>query len=153
MAGYIVSTLSALAEPVIKGLGYEFWGCILAQGGRRQLLRVYIDSPNGINVEDCALVSRQLSAVLDVEDPLKGNYTLEVSSPGMDRPLFTIDQCQRYVGQTIKIQLREPVEGRRHYRGTLKSIIDDKLCLLVDENKEMVFPFFMVEKANLVPSY
>ena len=117
--------LQAMLAPVIEALGYECWGIEYISQGRHSLLRVYIDHSNGILVEDCEKVSRQVSGILDVEDPIPGEYTLEVSSPGMDRPLFTLEQFNAFVGEQVKIRLRSPYEGRRNFQGLLdrKSVV------------------------------
>ena len=114
--------LQALLAPVVEALGYECWGLEFLSQGRHSLLRVYIDKADGILIEDCETVSRQVSGVLDVEDPISGEYTLEVSSPGMDRPLFTLEQFARYVGEQVKIKLRVPFERRRNFQGVLRGV-------------------------------
>ena len=91
------------------------------------MLRVYIDSENGVGVDDCAKVSRQVSGVLDVEDPISGEYTLEVSSPGMDRPLFKLSQYQDYIGHVVQLRLRMPFDGRRKFKGVLNGIEDEDI--------------------------
>ena len=116
------------------------------------MLRVFIESPNGIGVEDCATVSRQVSAVLDVEDPIPVEYTLEVSSPGMDRPLFTLAQYERYRGELIKLRLRAPFEGRRNFSGELRAIEGDEIVVVVDEH-EYLLPIELIDKANIVPRF
>ncbi|MBS5841860.1 MAG: transcription termination/antitermination protein NusA, partial [Pseudomonas sp.] len=105
--------LQALLAPVVVALGYECWGIEFSAQGRHSMLRVYIDKEGGVLVDDCAIVSRQISGVLDVEDPIAVEYTLEVSSPGMERPLFTLEQFAKYAGEQVKIKLRSPFEGRR----------------------------------------
>ncbi|MCL7571001.1 ribosome maturation factor RimP, partial [Pseudomonas aeruginosa] len=106
--------LQALLAPVVEALGYECWGVEFISQGRHSVLRVYIDRPEGILIDDCEAVSRQVSGILDVEDPISGEYTLEVSSPGMDRPLFTLEQFAKHAGEQVKIRLRSPYEGRRN---------------------------------------
>ena len=100
--------LQALLAPVVEALGYQCWGIEFISQGRHSLLRVYIDHANGILIDDCEKVSRQLSGVLDVEDPISVDYTLEVSSPGMDRPLFTIEQYVAHVGDQVKLSCARP---------------------------------------------
>ena len=115
--------LEELLRPVIEGLGYECWGVEFRPQGKHSLLRVYIDKPKrAISVEDCENVSRQVSGVLDVEDPIQNEYTLEVSSPGMDRPLFRLEQFADYAGHQVQIRLRMAFEGRRKYQGILSGI-------------------------------
>ncbi len=142
--------LQTLLQPVVESLGYEFWGLDFGGRGRTRLLRVYIDGPEGINVEDCARVSRQISALLDVEDPISGEYTLEVSSPGLDRPIFTLDQYARLVGQQAKITLRDAYDGRKNFTGLLKGVEQDEVILQVDA-EEFCFPIETLDRGRLVP--
>jgi Uncharacterized protein conserved in bacteria len=108
------SQLEELLEPVVESMGCELWGLEYFAQGRKSMLRIYIDKkPDGVLVEDCESISRQISSVLDVEDPITGEYTLEVSSPGMDRPLFKLKQFSEYVGETIAIKLRVGFDGGR----------------------------------------
>jgi len=117
-------------EPIVSGLGYEYIGAEVGQTENGQTLRIYIDKPEGIHVEDCATVSRQLNAVIDVEEAngkalISSAYLLEVSSPGVDRPLFTAAQFAQHIMQTVKIKLLAAVDGRRNFKGKLVSV-DDK---------------------------
>ncbi|MDB6063050.1 MAG: ribosome maturation factor RimP [Verrucomicrobiaceae bacterium] len=144
--------LQLILAPPVTALGYEFWGLEYLTHARQAVLRVFIDSPKGITVEDCALVSRQLSAVLDVEDPIAVEYTLEVSSPGMDRPLFTVEQYERYRGEQIKIRLRSPFEGRRNFAGRLVGIEADEVVIVVEDH-EYLLPLEMIDKAEVVPKF
>ncbi len=105
--------LKAMLLPVVEGLGYMFWGLDYLSQGKHSTIRLYIDSEEGVKLEDCEKVSRQVSGVLDVEDPIQGEYVLEVSSPGIDRPLYTLEQFTRYVGEEVAVRLRVPFEGRR----------------------------------------
>jgi len=142
-----------LLEPVVEGLGYEFVGAEYLPQGKHSLLRLYIDHPEtGISVDDCERVSRQVSSVLDVEDPISGHYTLEVSSPGLDRPLFTPEQVGRYVGQEIKLLLSRPVNSRRKMTVELKGIKDNILSVAL-EGDEFEIDFDNIEKAHLVPVF
>lgn len=145
----VVSSLRDILAAVVTGLGYEFVGCELLREGRSALLRVYIDRPEGITVDDCSKVSRQVGATLDVEDPIQGQYTLEVSSPGIERPLFEIDHFKKYVGKFVKLRLEAPLEGRRHLVGELLQVDGNNIHLLMDSN-EIVVPFSNVEKAKLI---
>jgi len=113
---------------------------------------LFIDKESGVSVEDCADVSRQVSAVLDVEDPIADKYNLEVSSPGLDRPLFTLNQFERYLGQEILLHLRIPVADRRKWQGQLAKIENDMITLIVD-GKEQVLAFGNIQKANVVPKF
>jgi len=152
MTGRRNDELQALLQPTVVGLGYELWGVEFLRQGRRSVLRVFIDSPDGITVEDCATVSRQLSALLDVEDPISGEYTLEVSSPGMDRVLFTAEQFARYVGEEVSVRLLRPLQGRRKFKGPLLSANSDEL-VLVQDGQELRLPMDAIDKAQLVPRF
>lgn len=141
--------LHALFEPVVEALGCQLWGVEYAAQGKYSVLRVYIDKENGIDVEDCASVSRQLSGVLDVEDPISGEYTLEVSSPGLDRPLFTLEQYEAYIGHSARVQLRQRFENRRNFKGVIRAVENDEVILVVDDD-QYTLPFEWIEKANIV---
>lgn len=145
-------TLEALIEPIAEAMGLELWGVEFMVHRKSSVLRIYIDRDNGVGLEDCEQLSRQLGAVLDVEDPIPGEYTLEVSSPGLDRPLYTLGQYRRFIGETIDLKLRFPYEARRKYKGTLKAIEADDVILTVDDH-EYLFPFEGIEKARLVPRF
>lgn len=144
--------LTDLVRPVAEALGYELWGIEYLSHGKQSVVRIYIDSPDGVNVDDCAKVSRQVSSVFDVEEPILGEYTLEVSSPGMDRPLFTLDQFNQHVGELVKIRLRTSFEGRRKFSGRMTGIENDDVIVAVDDD-EYLLPFELIEKANVVPSF
>ncbi|RDL44382.1 ribosome maturation factor RimP [Marinomonas piezotolerans] len=146
--------LEELIRPVVEGLGFEFWGLEYLSQGKDSVLRVFIetDSEKGIDVEDCASVSRQVSAILDVEDPITGEYSLEVSSPGLDRPLFELSQYQRFLGAVVSLRLRVPFDGRRKFKGRLNGIEGDEVVLVVD-NEEYILPIELIEKANIVPQF
>ena len=144
--------LQAMLAPVVESLGYECWGVEFISQGRHSLLRVYIDHANGILVDDCEAVSRQVSAVLDVEDPISSEYTLEVSSPGMDRPLFTLEQFAKHVGEQVKIKLRSPFDGRRNFQGLLRGVEDQDVVVLVDDH-EFLLPIDLIDKANISPRF
>ncbi|MCG8909630.1 ribosome maturation factor RimP [Pseudomonas nitroreducens] len=144
--------LQALLAPVVEALGYECWGLEFISQGRHSLLRVYIDRPEGILIDDCEIVSRQVSGILDVEDPISGEYTLEVSSPGMDRPLFTLEQFARYVGEQVKIKLRTPFERRRNFQGILRGVEEQDVVVLVDDH-EYLLPVDSIDKANIIPRF
>ncbi len=144
--------LQAMLAPVVEALGYQCWGVEFISQGKHSLLRVYIDSADGILVEDCEKVSRQISGVLDVEDPIASEYTLEVSSPGMDRPLFTLEQFAAHAGEQVKIKLRSPFEGRRNFQGILRGTEEQDIVVLVDDH-EYLLPIDSVDKANIIPRF
>ncbi|WP_339490509.1 ribosome maturation factor RimP [Pseudomonas sp. EL_65y_Pfl2_R95] len=144
--------LQDLLAPIVEELGYQCWGIEFLSQGRHSLLRVYIDHANGVLVEDCEKVSRQISGVLDVEDPITAEYTLEVSSPGMDRPLFTLEQFAAFKGEQVKIKLRSPFEGRRNFQGLLRGIEEQDVVVQVDDH-EFLLPIDMIDKANIIPRF
>ena len=148
----IQQSLTALIPPVAASLGCELWGVEFVAQGRRSLLRIYIDKEEGVTLEDCERVSRQVSSVLDVEDLIKGEYTLEVSSPGMDRPLFSLAQFEQSIGERVQIKLRMPFDGRRKFAGVLIAIENEDVILQVD-NDEFVLPIETIEKANIIPQF
>jgi ribosome maturation factor RimP len=144
-------TLQQLLAPAITALGYELFAVErLPQGRHSSILRVYIDSPDGITIDDCERVSYQVSGILDVEDPIRGSYTLEVSSPGLDRPLFTLDHFLRFVGHKIHVKLTQPLDSRRHFTGTLQRV-DGHTVTLQTDDIEYNFPYPHIDKARLVP--
>ncbi len=142
--------IEALLEPTIEALGFELWGLEYLSQGRHTILRLYIDGENGVTVDDCAEVSRHVSGVMDVEDPITGEYTLEVSSPGVDRLLFRLDHYPLYVGEWIELRLRTPFEGRRKFKGTLKGIEGEDVVVQVDDH-EFLLPHSAIEKAQVRP--
>ncbi len=122
--------IQALLAPAIEALGYECLGVEWSGHRRGGRLRVFIDAPGGVAVEDCERVSREIEALLDVEDPIAGSYTLEVSSPGIDRPLFTPAQFARHRGATVSLTLLRPLSGgRRRLQGVLKAVEGDRIRL------------------------
>ncbi len=141
-----------LAKPVVEALGLEFWGLEYKPRGNHSMLRVFIDGPDGVTVDHCAEVSRQLSGVLDVEDPISSEYTLEVSSPGMDRPLFTLDQFANYKGYKVALKLNLAYEGRRKFSGILNGTEEDEVLVVVDQ-EEYCFPIENIEQARIVPQF
>lgn len=146
------ATLNKIIEPVVTSLGYELVGCVYIPRGRYATLRVYIDKPEGITLDDCQRVSRQVSAVLDVEDPITQQYELEISSPGLDRPLFSEEHYHRFVGSKIRLRLYSPTEGRRKLTGTLQAVNEENIIIKTDDN-EMIVPFEDIDQANLVPDF
>ena len=145
--------ITQLVQGVVEPMGYELVGCeLLSQGKGGTVFRVYIDHEQGITVDDCSSVSHQLSGVLDVEDVIRGQYQLEVSSPGLDRPLFTEEHFARFVGHTAKLKLAVPVEGRRKFQGILRGVEDGQVLLEVDA-ETLSLPLSAIDKANLVPEF
>lgn len=142
--------IELLLRPTVEALGFELWGLEYLSQGRHSTLRLYIDSENGVNVDDCAEVSRHIGGVLDVEDPISGEYTLEVSSPGVDRLLFRLDHYPLYVGEWIELRLRTPFEGRRKFKGTLKGIEGEDVVVQIDDH-EFLLPFGSIDRAQVRP--
>ena len=145
----IQDQIIALIEPSIQSLGYELWGCEYLAQGQYCLLRIYIDHAQGIGVEDCEQVSRLVSALLDVDDPIAGHYSLEVSSPGVPRPLFSASQYIRYVGQAVTIKLFKPVSGRRQWTGLIIAADEGTLTLDVAGSEPQTFLFSNIVKAHV----
>ena len=131
-------------------MGFELWGVEYLTQGRYSVLKIFIDSENGIDVDDCASVSRQVGSLLHVEEPLRGQYTLEVSSPGMDRRLFTFEQFDLMKGFQVKLKLNKPFDGKKRFTGLLVGTEDKEVVLRVGE-EETLFPYEMIDRANVVP--
>jgi ribosome maturation factor RimP len=146
----IRADLRKLLEPGVQALGFELVDLDVVGQRHHPTLRVYIDSPRGVTVDDCAGVSRQLSAILEVEDPLPGSYTLEVSSPGLDRPLVTLADFRRFTGETVRIRMQAPLAGRRNFTGRLVGLKDNQVVIEAD-NERFDLAFEEIERARLVP--
>lgn len=156
--------ISKLLAPTVASLGVELMGAEYLPSPGGAVLRLYIDvpaddvtvdadgQPRSVTIEECEAVSREVSAQLDVEDPISGNYTLEVSSPGIDRPLFTFAHYQRFVGEVAKVTLRLPQDGRRRLQGRIERAEDGTVVLMLDGNE---FPVSVdnIDKARLVPDW
>jgi len=142
--------LQKLLEPTIEGLGYELTDLEVRLGSKGGLVRLTIDKSDGIDLEDCEKVSHAVSALLDVEDPVASNYSLEVSSPGLDRKLTKVEHFQRFEGEILKVSMRFPIEGRRRFRGTLVSSNEENIVVEVDGESHSL-PLVMIDTARLVP--
>jgi ribosome maturation factor RimP len=147
-----VAKLTALLQPLVADLGYEFVGLEFSSNPKNPVLVLYIDKPEGIAVQDCELVSREVAALLDVEDPIAGHYVLEVSSPGLDRPLFTLEQFERFCGEQVQISLYAPAAGRRKFKGRILGVSDAKVVIEQD-GVEVTLEHGNIAKARLVPDY
>lgn len=149
-----VEELTAMLEPAVAVCGFDLWGIEFFQQGRHSVLRLFIDTEreSGVTVEDCSAVSHQVSGLLDVEDPIAGEYTLEVSSPGWDRALFKPAQYQRFTGEEVSLRLNAPLQGRRRYKGRIEAAGDTEVTLLVD-GVTVAIPFAAIDKANIVPNF
>jgi ribosome maturation factor RimP len=150
--GLSSARLTHLLQPLVEDLGYEFVGLEHRSNPKSPSLVIYIDRPGGIAVEDCARVSREVAALLDVEDPIPGRYDLEVSSPGLDRPLFTLEQFKRFSGEVAQVSLFAPLDGRRKFKGAILGIQDGKVRLDQD-GTEVELDMGNIARARLVPDY
>ena len=139
-------------EAAVHGLGYELVGIEYHPQGRRSLLRVYIDTPEGVDVDDCERASRQISGALDVDDPIRGQYVLEVSSPGLDRPLFTAEHFRQFSGNRVKLRVSPPLDGRRNFSGMLLGLRDNAV-VVVQDDQEVEIPLHQIEQARLIPEF
>lgn len=142
-----------LIEPIVEGLGYECVGIEYNPHPRHGILRVYIDSENGVLLDDCSKVSHHLSGVLDVEDPISGNYDLEISSPGADRPFFKLKQFEQFVGGLITVNLFKPINKMRKITGKIIKVEGDNVLLQLNDDNEIEIPFSAMTKARLVPDF
>ncbi|MDX1626194.1 MAG: ribosome maturation factor RimP [Wenzhouxiangellaceae bacterium] len=143
--------LSNLIRPVVEDLGFEFVGLEYLSNPKNRMVRIYVDrEPEGITVDDCADISHEVSALLDVEDPLAGQYSLEVSSPGIERPLFEPEHYRRFVGEDVRVELFAPVEGRRKLTGRLAEVHEDGISVEVDGSPVRV-PFDAIRRGRLKP--
>ncbi|MEM7357729.1 MAG: ribosome maturation factor RimP [Pseudomonadota bacterium] len=143
--------IDELLQPGAEALGYELVAVEMS-GGDTSIVRIYIDAPDGVTVDDCAKASRQFSAILDVEDPIANRYTLEVSSPGMDRPLAKPQHFQSVVGQDVKIKMTTLINGRRRFTGELVEATEEFAVVEVD-GEQTELPYDEMDRARLVPVY
>ncbi len=148
----LVAKLEKLLKPAMESLGYELIGLEYGDRGRGMLLRIYIDKEAGIQIADCETASRRIGAILDVEDIMAGHYDLEVSSPGLDRPLFKAEHYRRFISRRIKIVMVVPQSGRRRFTGVLQDFSDEQITIEVD-NEVFKLPFTGVASARLVPEF
>jgi len=145
--------LAQLLEPAITGLGLELVGIEFSPNAGGSLLRVYIDeSERGVTIDDCERASREISALLDVNDPVAGRYTLEVSSPGLERPLFTPAHFGRFLGEQAKLTVNLPVDGRRRFQGRIAAV-DAERVTIEQDGKPVGIAHANIAKARLVPDY
>ena len=146
----IVDRIEKIIEPAVKNLGFDIVRVLLS-GDHNPRLQIMAEPLDGraMNVDDCAAISRAVSALLDVEDPVSSSYTLEVSSPGLDRPLVRLQHFERFAGYEARIETAMAIDGRKRFRGRLGGIEGDNVLLQVDKN-EWVFPFPDIQKAKLI---
>jgi ribosome maturation factor RimP len=145
-----VQDLTELFEPVIQSMGYELVGIEFQGSTQHGTLRVYIDHDNGIGVDDCVAISHQISAILDVEEPIQQAYDLEVSSPGINRPLFKAQDYEQYSGHSAKIKMAVPLNGRRNFKGVLQGVKDSRSVQIMVDDEGYDLPISDIAKANLV---
>ncbi len=149
----IQQQLVEMFAPTISALGYELVGIEYTSQGKHSILRVFIDSPKGVNLDDCQQVSRQISGILDVEDPITGEYSLEVSSPGTERPLFTIEHYVQFTGQPVFLRFYGMVEKRRKLKGHIVSVEENNITISeLDTELEFVIDIDDIDKAHLIPA-
>jgi ribosome maturation factor RimP len=150
--GLSADKLTTLLQPLVEDLGYEFVGLERSSNPKNPVLVIYIDTPDGIAVEDCERVSREVAALLDVEDPIPGQYRLEVSSPGLDRPLFTLEQFGQFTGEVAQISLYAPQDGRRKFKGQILGT-DVGQVQIDQDGVKVTLDLGNIAKARLVPDY
>jgi ribosome maturation factor RimP len=141
-----------LFEPVVKGMGFDLIEIEHFPNPKHGVLRLYIDKEGGVNVDDCSTVSRQISALIDVEDPVSGQFNLEISSPGVDRPLRRLVDFQRFTGSLVKLKTVMPLEGQRNFKGRLLEASEETLVIETDD-EEISLPMSTIDKARIVPEY
>jgi ribosome maturation factor RimP len=141
--------LNNLVNSVVTGLGFQVWGYEYRPHSESALLRIFIENEGGVSIDNCTQVSRQIGAALDVDDIIPVAYILEVSSPGIDRVLFTPEQYKNYIGEAVKVRTRSPIEGRRNFKGIIESVGENEVNVTVD-NDTFVIPFNVVDRARLV---
>ncbi|MEM1244140.1 MAG: ribosome maturation factor RimP [Pseudomonadota bacterium] len=135
-------------QQAVAAAGYEYVGSEIVNYDNNSLIRIYIDAPNGVTITDCEIVTKQVSYLLDVDEPFAGSYRLEVSSPGLARPLFKLEQYQRFIGQVVKLKLRHLVDGKRNYKGKLIAVNGTNIVIEI-EQKHYTLEYTDVDKANL----
>jgi ribosome maturation factor RimP len=150
----VTDKITHLIEPVIKDMGYELVGIEYVASGKHSILRVFIDTGKGIGVNDCEKVSHQLSSIFDVEDPISSQYTLEVSSPGIERPLFHKGHYQRFLGADVRLRMVRPIDGQRNFSGVIGSVSEvNNTIELVGELGPVILDIDLIERANLVVDF
>ncbi len=142
--------LEALLMPIVASYGLDWVGLQINPAGQHASLRLFIDKPDGIEVEDCVKVSRQANAVLSVEASAFADYALEVSSPGVERPLFNVQQCAEQIGKQVSVRLRQPLDGKRTVKGELTVAEEGKIQVVASSNQTFEFPFANIDQAHIV---
>ena len=150
----IADKVFSIINPIVIDMGYELLGIEYVASGKHTVLRLYIDCEEGVGVNDCETVSRQVSAIMDVEEPITGQYNLEVSSPGIERPLFVISHYQRFLGHDVCLRTYRPIDGRRNFTGSIGSVGESSNTIeLVTELGSVTLEIDLIEKANLVAHF
>ncbi|API87573.1 ribosome maturation factor RimP [Francisella uliginis] len=148
----LLDDLYDIVEPITADLGYILWG-IEVVGSGKVTIRIFIDHEDGVSVDDCQTVSREVSAIFDVEDPVSGKYVLEVSSPGMNRQIFNITQAQALIGFNVKAVTLAPVESQTKFKGLLKEVNGNNVILELENNKEVSFDFDELKRLRVSPDF
>ncbi len=143
--------LRNILASAVQAVGYELWGFEVGMGGKRLLIRVYLDAPTGISIDDCTLASRQINALLEVDMPNLSDYVLEVSSPGLDRSLYTLAQYTRFIGENLQLKTIQPHNGRRNFTGILQAVTPEEQVVINVDNQEYSLAFADIENAKLLP--
>lgn len=145
--------LNELLKPAVEAMGYELVGVEYHPNSVNALVRVYIDKPDGIELDDCVAVNEQVNGVLDVEDPISSKYTLEISSPGLDRPLFSLADFERFIGSHAKIRLSRPIERQRNFKGEIMAVSGEIISIKSSDEKVAELNFNNIEVARLIPLF
>jgi len=149
----IYKIVRKVTEPIIEAFGMELLKVEMLTKRKGKILRLYIDKEGGVSLNDCIKISRQINPVLDIENVIPGSYTLEVSSPGMDRPLTKEKDFLKYKGKKARIQIKEPIENRRNFQGKIVDVKEKVLVFGIEEGKIIEIPLFLIIKANLIPEF
>ncbi|MBS9777794.1 MAG: ribosome maturation factor RimP [Gammaproteobacteria bacterium] len=145
--------LTELLTPSVEALGYELVGVEYHPNSVNALVRIYIDKEGGVNLEDCVAVNEQVSGVLDVEDPITSKYTLEISSPGLDRPLFNLKDFERFIGSQVKIRVSRPVERQRNFKGEILAVEENIITVSDKNGNNFELDFNFIDVARLIPTF
>jgi len=145
----LADKIKKIIEPVINTGGIELYDIEFNRMRGKGLLRVFIEKEGGVTIEDCGRISREIEAVLDVEDPIPFSYVLEVSSPGLDRPLKKLEDFNRYSGNMVRVTTLEPVDNQTFFIGTIDKVENDEISLLLHKNRKVIIPFKNISKARL----
>ena len=150
----IADRVFSTINPIVVDMGYELLGIEYVASGKHSVLRLYIDCEEGVGVNDCETVSRQVGSIMDVEDPISGQYNLEVSSPGIERPLFVIAHYRRFLGHDVRLRTYRPIEGKRNFTGSIGSVGETNNTIeLVTELGPVTVDIGLIEKANLIAHF